>query len=74
MFLNHFYLSLPPGLSKKSACRLNVTLMASATGTVITKKIGSVYITSSLLDTKSLLRRQPVILLFSHCFDLNTPF
>ena len=39
MVLNHFYLPLPPGLSKKSAYRLNVTLMASATGTVITKKI-----------------------------------
>ena len=37
--MNHFYLSLPPGLSKKSAYRLNVTLMASATRTVITKKI-----------------------------------
>ena len=39
MVLNHFYLSLPPGLSKKSAYRLNVTLIASETGTVITKKI-----------------------------------
>ena len=37
--LNHFYSSLPPGLSKKSAYRLNVTLMASATRTVITRKI-----------------------------------
>ena len=36
--LNHFYLSLPLGLSKKSAYRLNVTLMVSATRTVITKK------------------------------------
>ena len=36
--LNHFYVSLLPGLSKKSAYRLNVTLKASATGTVITKK------------------------------------
>ena len=41
MVLNHFFLSLLPGLSKKSADRLNVTLMASATGTVITKKIFS---------------------------------
>ena len=39
MVLNHFYLSLPPGLSKKSAYRLNVTLMASATRTVTTTKI-----------------------------------
>ena len=39
MFLNHFYLSLLPGLSNKCAYRLKVTLMASATGTVITKKI-----------------------------------
>ena len=39
MVLNHFYLSLPPGLSKKSAYRLNVQLMASASGTVITKKL-----------------------------------
>ena len=38
-FSNHFYLSLLPGLSKKSAYRLNVTLMTSATGTVIIKKI-----------------------------------
>ena len=39
MVLNHFYLSLPPGLSKESAYRLNVTRMSSATGTVMTKKI-----------------------------------
>ena len=37
--LNYFYLSLSPGLSKKSAYRLNVTLRASAIRTVITKKI-----------------------------------
>ena len=34
---NHSYLSLPPGLSKKSAYRLNVALMALASGTVKTK-------------------------------------
>ena len=33
------FLLVTSGLSKKSAYRLNVTLMASATGTVITKKI-----------------------------------
>ena len=32
-------MSLLPGLSKKSAYRLNVTLMTSATGTVLIKKI-----------------------------------
>ena len=39
MVLNDFYLSLPPGLSKESAYRLNVTRMSSATETVMTKKI-----------------------------------
>ena len=34
-----FLLVTSPGLSKKSAYRLNVTLKASETGTVITKKI-----------------------------------